>query len=266
MNLPVSALLFLAASVTCIHAWTGDIVFQDNFDGNSLDLNKWEYEEACDDRFGSGNLQCYSRNNVVVQNGLLHIIARREPMADKQYTSGRIRQRSSFLYGAYVMRAKLARGDHLWPAFWTLPRDNNCRYEEIDIVEYRGQASQARNLEMAGHWGRRWDALTSRGILATTPYDLSTDFHEFAILWLPSRIEWYIDNQKYYEVSLVDGTFTSDPNKLPCLGGNQPFDKPTNIIFNLAVGGPFFANFPSFDPNTWSKPTFEVDWVRIYQE
>lgn len=119
---------------------------------------------------------------------------------------------------------------------------------------------------MAAHWGRSWDALTSNGTKVNTPTDLAAGFHEFAVLWLPSRIEWYIDNKKYYEVSLTDGTFNSDPNKWPCAGGNQPFNKPTNFILNLAVGGPFFADFPNFNPNTWTKPSMEVDWVRIYQE
>lgn len=78
-------------------------------------------------------------------------------MEDKLFTSGRIRQRGQgFVYGAYVVRARMARGDHLWPALWTLPLNNDCRYEEIDIAEYRGQAGEARNLEMAGHWGRRY--------------------------------------------------------------------------------------------------------------
>lgn len=105
--------------------------------------------------FGGGNLQCYSRNNVAVQNGNLVITARRENMQDKEYTSGRVRQKGSgFAYGAYVARARLARGDHLWPAIWLMPIDNDCRYEEIDIAEYRGQPGEARNVEMAGHWGR----------------------------------------------------------------------------------------------------------------
>ncbi|XP_035704871.1 beta-glucanase isoform X1 [Folsomia candida] len=261
------SLLFLSASCTLCMGWTGTVVFEDNFDGSSLDTIKWEYQEGCGTEFGSGNLQCYTRNNVRVANGNLVIDARRQNMEDKEYTSGRIRQRGlGFLYGAYVIRARLARGDHLWPALWLLPINNECRYEEIDIAEYRGQAGEARQLEMAGHWGRSWDALTSRGVKNTIPWDLSTDFHEFAVLWLPSKIEWYIDNQKYYEVSLVDGTFNSDPAKLPCRGSTQPFDEPTNFIFNIAVGGPFFADFPNFDPNTWSKPSMEIDWVRIYQE
>lgn len=215
--------------------------------------------------YGSGNLQCYTRNNVRVSGGNLVIEARAERMEDKDYTSGRIRQKGTgFAYGAYVVRARMARGDHLWPALWTLPINNECRYEEIDIAEFRGQASELTNVEMAGHWGRSWDALTSKGVKTVTSMDLTADFHEYAVLWLPTKLEYYIDNVKYYEILLNDGTF-SDPDKLPCRGSTTPFDEPTNFIFNIAVGGGFFEGFPPMDPSTWTKPTLEIDWVRIYQ-
>ena len=29
-----------------VESWTGNIVFQDEFEGNSLDLSKWEYESG----------------------------------------------------------------------------------------------------------------------------------------------------------------------------------------------------------------------------
>jgi beta-glucanase (GH16 family) len=187
-------------------------------------------------------------------------------MQDKEYTSGRIRQRGPGLaYGAYVIRAKMARGDHLWPALWLFPINSQCRYEEIDIAEYRGQVKEAKSVEMAGHWGRSWDNLRSKGEKVTTPWDLSADFHEYAVLWVPDKIEWYIDNKKYYQVSLTDGYFNGDPNKLPCRGGNQPFSFPNNFVFNIAVGGSFFDGLPPMNPNTWTKPTLEIDWVRVYQ-
>lgn len=34
-------------NINFVGAWKGKIVFQDNFDGNHLDLNKWEYQESC---------------------------------------------------------------------------------------------------------------------------------------------------------------------------------------------------------------------------
>lgn len=42
---------FIAVLLNVALGWEGTVVFEDNFDGNSLDLNKWEYQEAC----GNGN-------------------------------------------------------------------------------------------------------------------------------------------------------------------------------------------------------------------
>lgn len=134
-------------------------------------------------------------------------------------------------------------------------------------MEYRGQPSQALKYDAAGHWGRAHNALTSSGKSLTTPFDLSQDFHEYAVLWRPSSMEWYLDKILYFNVSLTDGTFNKDPNKWPCEGFGKPipFSEPTNFIINLAVGGSMFGSFPPLDPGTWTKTSMEVDWVRIYQ-
>ncbi|KAG4075739.1 hypothetical protein HA402_003565 [Bradysia odoriphaga] len=255
-------------SIACVNAWHGRIVFEDNFEGNTLDLNKWMYQEACDDIFGANNLQCYVRDNVAVQNGNLVITAKQQRMEDKDFTSGRIRQLGAgFTYGAFVVRARLARGDHLWPAIWLMGDETNaCRYEEIDIAEYRGQASEYNRLEQAAHWGRAWYALTSKGEKVTGPADLSQGFHEYAVLWIPGKIEYYIDNVLYFQTSLTDPSWTSNPERIPCTGAPIPFNEPSRFILNVAVGGNFFDGFPPMNLNTWTKPTMEVDWVRIYQD
>ena len=58
--------------------------------------------------------------------------------------SARIRtaESFSFTYGKVEVRAKLPRGDWLWPAIWMLPTDNQYgdwpASGEIDIMESRG--------------------------------------------------------------------------------------------------------------------------------
>jgi len=258
----------LLCSITYVYGWHGKIVFEDNFNGNSLDLKKWKYQESCGNIFGPNNLQCYVRNNVAVRNGKLIITAKKKRMKGKNFTAGRIRQRGKgFTYGAFVVRARLARGDHLWPAIWLMGDEKNaCRYEEIDIAEYRGQAREYNKLEQAAHWGRTSSALTSKGIKVRASADLSKDFHEYAVLWRPSKIKYYIDKKLYFETSLSDPKWTNKRANIPCSGAPKPFSRPSKFILNLAVGGNFFNRFPAMKRNTWKKPTMEVDWVRIYQE
>ena len=60
--------------------------------------------------------------------------------------SARIRtaESFSFTYGKVEVKAKLPRGDWLWPAIWMLPRDNQYgdwpSSGEVDIMESRGNA------------------------------------------------------------------------------------------------------------------------------
>ena len=55
------------------------LVWQDEFDGNSIDQSKWSFEQNC---WGGGNdeQQCYTDRpeNAYVDNGVLNIVARKE--------------------------------------------------------------------------------------------------------------------------------------------------------------------------------------------
>jgi len=258
--------IFLFICINYAACWTGNIVFQDEFNGNSLDLNKWQYETGCSG-YGSNNLECYveGTNNVQVRDGKLIITAKVERRNDKDYTSGRISQKGpGFAYGAYVARAKLPKGKHLWPAFWML-KATDCKFEEIDIMEYRGQ--EVSRVELSAHYGRRWDALVSKGEIYNVPADLSADFHEFAVLWLPDRLEYYVDNVKYQEFSLNSEIWRQGYNN-PCGNEIKPFAELNNFVINLGVGGNFFANHGELtveEARKWPQPTYEIDWVRVYQ-
>ena len=205
-------------------------------------------------------------NNVQVKDGKLVITAKIERRDGQDYTSGRIKQKGpGFAYGAYVARARLPKGKHLWPAFWML-KASGCKFEEIDIMEYRGQ--EVSNVELSAHYGRSWDALVSKGVLKTVPADLSADFHEFAVLWLQDKLEYYVDNVKYSELSLAPSEWRQSHN-IPCGDNIQPFAELNNFVINLGVGGGFFANHGSLsveEARQWPKNTYEIDWIRVYQE
>ena len=105
------------------------LVWEDQFDGNSLDLTKWEpmIGNGCPNLCGWGNneLQYYREQNATVSNGTLKITALRQNFGGAQYTSARLRtaNKADFTYGRFEMRAKLPPGQGMWPAFWLLPSD-----------------------------------------------------------------------------------------------------------------------------------------------
>jgi len=128
------------------------LLFEDDFEGSSLNLKKWYrcYADT-DERVGCSNnpgteLEWYQTGNVIVSGGLLHLVAREESVKPKfPYTSGLISTGGhlnhplfAFEYGYMEMRAKFPPGAGMWPAFWTLPADGTWP-PEIDIVEGQGQ-------------------------------------------------------------------------------------------------------------------------------
>jgi len=216
--------------------------------------------------YGLKNLQCYTSgtNNVEVRNGLLIITAKPENYENKEFTSGRIRQLGSgFRYGKFIMRARLPSGKHLWPALWLKSKIDTC-YEEIDILEVRGQ--EPSTALFTGHSGKDDNNRVMRGTTQETNMDFSKEFHNFEIIWNANEIQWFIDNKLYFKLSSTKENW-SEPKKVACPTG--PFNNPENIIINLAVGGAFFSFTPLNQAEAkkfWIKSTFEVDYVKVYQE
>jgi beta-glucanase (GH16 family) len=69
----------------------------------------------------------------------------------------------SFKYGRVEIRAKLPKGDWIWPAIWLLPKDNAYGQwpasGEIDLVESRGNANCPNSVDSFGstlHYGPGW--------------------------------------------------------------------------------------------------------------
>jgi len=252
---------------------TYQLVWSDEFNGNSLDLSKWQYEVNCD---GGGNneLQCYtnSPNNVAVQNGSLVITAIPQNLNGKQYTSGRINTAASaaWKYGRIDFSAKSPNGIYLWPALWMMPRDNTyggwAASGEIDIFESRStQNTQESTLHFGGSWPNN---IYEGSGPQTMSFDMAADFHLYSAIWTPTQIQFLVDNKVYYTQTLQK-SFWSGKGNNPYTATGQPFDQYFYIIINLAIGGGFFGNNANSltlqQASAWANAKFYIDYVRVYQ-
>lgn len=269
--LSVAALSLVGVSVTAPSLTQAErplqperkLVWEDTFDGDSLDYSKWEIEQNA---FGGGNqeLQIYTdrSENVRVAEGKLVIEARRDNAVvtgtTREYSSGRLRtkHRGDWRYGRIEVFAKLPKGRGLWPAIWMLPTDDKygswASSGEIDIMEMRGQTP---NVVLGTlHYGRPWPDNSHSGDEYQLPQgDFSDDFHLFAVDWREGEIRWYID-----------GKHVQTQTKWHSSGGPfpAPFDQRFHLLLNLAVGGEFLG--PP-DASTPFPARMEVDFVRVYQ-
>jgi beta-glucanase (GH16 family) len=191
------------------------------------------------------------------------------------FTSGRVRSKAvGFSHGAFVFRAKLPRGNHLLPTISLLPAyqdHDNCKYEEIDIVQARGQKTS--NLIFSAQYGRRWNIVAVKKKERAFPgVDFSEDFHEFAVVWKPLRIDWYVDDTLVYTASThfySDWRLPDDSN-LPCSKNKGLFKQTFQLNLGLSIGGSMFPEkqygvLALDESKDWPKPTFEIDWVKVFQ-
>ena len=145
------------------------LTIQDEFDGGSLNSSVWNYDlgignSISGDGWGNNELQYYTDRpeNIKIEDGLLHITARRESYMGAGYTSARINTQGKFTqrYGRFEARIQLPWGQGMWPAFWMLGSNiddvgwPHCG--EIDIMEYRGQAPTISVGSVHGPGYSRW--------------------------------------------------------------------------------------------------------------
>lgn len=291
----VEASSLAASSSSAAIGW--ELVWSDEFDGSSIDPDKWEHEQNC---WGGGNneQQCYTDRpeNSFVEDGILNIVAKREnftgsdsPEGDSAntktlpYTSARLRTKNlqEWTFGRFEIRAKLPFGQGTWPAIWMLPTDSPygswAAGGEIDIMEAvnlktvtNGGAPEAA-VHGTLHYGRSWPGNVQSGAAYSLPNNANPadDFHEYAVEWEEGEIRWYVDGVHFatqrdtgwYSQYMVDGTLTDAP-----IGA--PFDRysPFHLLLNLAVGGNWAGkvNNEGVDESVFPQ-TLAIDYVRVYQ-
>lgn len=244
------------------------LVWEDNFDGTSLDSSIWniEHKEGVWNTGGNQELQYYRKENVFVGddgngNNCLIVTAKSEAYNGYKFTSGRVNTKSKFSFKNGKLEARIKIPDlanGLWPAFWTLGYENinwpDCG--EIDIMEMGHAQAIAGGIQnkFVGahlHWG---PYPSDYGKEYTAPLDLHDDYHLYQLEWTESQIKVSLDNYLFFSMD-VDGSTTEEFR-----------DYSHYILINLAVGGSLTQ---VLNPNNVTAPLpakMYIDYVRIYQK
>lgn len=234
------------------------LVWSDEFEYSGLPAaNKWTCEEG-GHGWGNNELQYYTLNrtqNARVENGLLIIEALKENYNGREYTSARLitTGKGDWLYGRFEIRAKVPGGRGTWPAIWLLPTDwaygNWPASGEIDIMEHVGY--DPTHIFGTAHTQVYNSPMGTQKGSSVTGSDWESDFHVYAIEWSATKIDFIVDDTKYY-------TFNNE-------GGWEkwPFDKRFHMILNVAVGGSW-GGAQGVDPSIFPR-RMEIDYVRVYQ-
>ena len=241
------------------------LVWHDEFNGKSLDTSQWVYDTARNkEGWHNNEKQYYSagrRENLRVENGVLTIEARKDPLDPKrfpdwggqQYTSARIFTKTGWTYGYYEIRARMPCSRGTWPAIWMLPVDLKEWPDdgEIDIMEHVGAEP---HLIYATLHSKLFNHVikTQRSAQRMVPTNCSA-FHTYQLDWRPDVILIGVDGKGILRVR----------NDQPGGKGAWPFNTPFKMILNFAMGGDW-AGAKGMDDAALPK-TFEVDYVRVWQ-
>ena len=255
-----------------------DILWADDFNGTELDQSKWGYELGC---IRGVEQQHYvaDKENVFMRDGNLVLKATDRDVKDQYnhprdesrkviYNSGSVRThgKQEFLYGRIEMRAKLPKGQGVFPAFWTLgadfPLDGRisgkqgygwARCGEIDIMELTGQ-------RQTNSYGNRTVYQTVHtdyqgykkyaGTSYTIDEEFNNDYHVFGLNWSPNKLEWYVDDQI---VTTLD--YSND------IKAQRTLNRPQYIQFNLAMGGAW----PGLVDTNLAGTEYDIDYVYYAQ-
>jgi len=262
-----SSLLAFFICINFSFAQEWNLVWEDNFESQgAINSENWFHQTLLPNGYSwyNSELQHYTNRieNSYVEDGLLKIVAIKEPFTDqghtKSYTSARLNSKFSFKYGKIEIRAKLPYGQGTWPAIWTLGKDiiepggywtesgfgtsawPACG--EIDIMEHWG--SNQNFVQSATHTPSSYGGTINHGgqWISTA----SSQHHTYGLEWTEEKLVFSVDDVVHY---------TYNP---PIKNSNTwPFDAEQYLILNIAIS-------PDISPN-FVQSALEIDYVRVYQ-
>ncbi len=147
-------------------------------------------------------------------------------------------------YGYFEIRAKSSARYGTHTAFWTVGRqDTSSERSEIDIEEH---APGRHGLESFYYSLHKWsdDSLPEVQHTIYPEFDLTTDFHIYALEWTPTQIKLYVDNE-------LKDTINASPA--------YPMAFLLSMYENAGWNG-------TVNPNDPEPKEFVVDYFRAYKK
>jgi beta-glucanase (GH16 family) len=227
-----------AAEATALPPSGYTLVFEDEFNGDQIDTQKWGF------RLEDKILSARQKENVSVKNGNLEIALRKETVKGRNYTAGGVISRQSFVYGFYEARFKTPPAEGWHTAFWSM-RHNAPDVKrwlpallELDFCEQDGGdphyfsfgvINQSRYHQRKNR--QSWNA--GRWVIGDAP-DTSADFHVWSCESTPETTRFYFDRKltkelssagyPHDEMSVIASTLKGDRHRVHSPAGRQRRD------------------------------------------
>lgn len=248
------------------------MTWHDEFEGDSLDLTKWEAPEMI--RQGTSR---WVKTLVKVEGGALHLGIRKTDDPKYRYDCGAVRTQKGYKksqtmfqqrYGYFEARCKLPQhvdADY-WGAFWLMAGTVSDKVSdtregtEIDIMESFNFAGQ-REHTMALHWNGYGKLHNATGIKCG-PHREAADgqFHTFGLYWDEHYYVAFLDG---VEVGRTDmqGLGKDEPGKTKSQGTCQ---QPAYVKLTCEAA-PWSGLSHLWEKDMPAEDEMVVDYVRVYE-
>lgn len=162
--------------------------WSDEFNGRKVDVRKWTY------RTDSKHWSTQKPENVVVENGNLVLLLKKEEAGGQHYTGAGVISRAAFRFGYYESRFRVVAGKGWHSSFWMMGHDGSggtgtkATALELDVIE-----NDSINLTTYGVNTHKWQGEhQSIGHKNVTMTPLS-EFHTFGCEYTPTTVTYYLD-------------------------------------------------------------------------
>jgi endo-1,3-1,4-beta-glycanase ExoK len=255
------------------------LVLDERFDFLNQDI--WEIGDGA----VGGEAACrFQPQGVQVNNGLLNLIIREEPIAagwsddhnmDKstyEFSCGELRtvDNKRIKYGRFETRMKAPNREtasgYISSLFTYTNEGTPREWEEIDVELEGGrpdkfQANLIYGNDVWAWWAtRQWGAWEDK--IEIAPAD---EWRVYAIEWLPTVINWYVDGE------LTKSLKATDLDCKPSCVGNQVYATPipdnlTQLMMNFWIPKDHIQNNFGGNKERNRYPMYaQYDWIRFYE-
>lgn len=183
------------------------LTFEDNFDGNKLDTNKWMVGYYWGNINGVGiyspenEKQIFSANNINVLNSEISLVTRKEKAQGKvwntkigfvqgefDYTSALINTGNSFRqqYGRFDFKVKLSLDKPVTHNIWMVGEKSE---PQINILSF-GQNKNSINVGLSTKNGSKTIKIDGA--------KFDKNYYIVSLMWTPEKLVWYINGVESY--------------------------------------------------------------------
>ena len=204
----ITVLISLFALVSCatknvektIDGKVYTLAFHDEFNGESLDTEKWNY------RTDSKHWSTQLPENVEIEDGSLILNLKKEASKGMDYTGAGIISKERFGFGYYEASMKIPAGAGWHNSFWLMDHDGSGTTAtgsstiEIDIIEI-----DSKNPMSYGVCFHRWkDEHISKGCIKVKTPDMSKDFQITSCVYTSDYIKFFLNGKEVHQIQISE--------------------------------------------------------------